>query len=227
MFRMRITLTGAVVGGGVSTFYFDDDLTAGAVTAARAALNTFWVALTPYLHTSLTWGFDPEAEEVSIANGHIVSVLPVSTGSAPGTGTGDILPAATQGLIRWRTGAYVIGGSTRPVSREIRGRTFVPAMCEANNTAGLPSGALLTAFNTAATALVSDAATHLAVYSKSARAVAVVTLASTGTLALDTGTNAATPVGVFLGCTYTDPSFGRTFRQFYPGTEATVHVPLY
>ena len=46
----------------------------------------------------------------------------------------------------------------------------------------------------------------------------VVTLASTGTLALDTGTNAATPVGVFLGCTYTDPSFGRTFRQFYPGT---------
>jgi hypothetical protein len=55
----------------------------------------------------------------------------------------------------------------------------------------------------------------------------VVTLASTGTLALDTGTNAATPVGVFLGCTYTDPSFGRTFRQFYPGTTNITDVVAY
>jgi hypothetical protein len=46
----------------------------------------------------------------------------------------------------------------------------------------------------------------------------VVRLASTGTLEKDTGTNAATPVGVFLGCTYVDPTFGLTFRQFYPGT---------
>jgi hypothetical protein len=46
----------------------------------------------------------------------------------------------------------------------------------------------------------------------------VVKLISTGTLEKDTGTNAATPVGVFLGCTYVDPTFGLTFRQFYPGT---------
>ena len=46
----------------------------------------------------------------------------------------------------------------------------------------------------------------------------VVRLASSGTLEKDTGTNAATPVGVFLGCTYVDPTFGLTFRQFYPGT---------
>ncbi len=45
----------------------------------------------------------------------------------------------------------------------------------------------------------------------------VVELASTGTLAKETGTDAATPVGVFLGCSYTDPTFGLTFRQFYPG----------
>jgi hypothetical protein len=45
----------------------------------------------------------------------------------------------------------------------------------------------------------------------------VVKLADTGTLAKDTGTTAATPVGVFLGCSYTDPVFGKTFRQYYPG----------
>jgi hypothetical protein len=55
----------------------------------------------------------------------------------------------------------------------------------------------------------------------------VVTLASTGTLAKDTGTSAATPVGVFLGCTYTDPTFGKTFRQFYPGTTNISDVMAY
>ena len=25
-----------------------------------------------------------------------------------------------------------------------------------------------------------------------------------------------TPVGVFLGCSYTDPTFGKVFRQYYP-----------
>jgi len=46
----------------------------------------------------------------------------------------------------------------------------------------------------------------------------VVKLNSSGTLDKDAGTNAATPVGVFLGCSYTDPTFGKTFRQYYPGT---------
>lgn len=46
----------------------------------------------------------------------------------------------------------------------------------------------------------------------------VVKLNSGGTLDKDTGTSAATPVGVFLGCTYVDPTFGLTFRQYYPGT---------
>ena len=43
----------------------------------------------------------------------------------------------------------------------------------------------------------------------------VVKLNSSGTLDKDTGTNSATPVGVFLGCSYTDPTFGKTFRQYY------------
>jgi hypothetical protein len=55
----------------------------------------------------------------------------------------------------------------------------------------------------------------------------VVRLADTGTLAKDTGTDAATPVGVFLGCSYTDPVFGKTFRQFYPGTTNIPDVMAY
>ena len=55
----------------------------------------------------------------------------------------------------------------------------------------------------------------------------VVRLADTGTLAKDTGTTAATPVGVFLGCSYTDPVFGKTFRQYYPGTTNISDVVAY
>ena len=44
----------------------------------------------------------------------------------------------------------------------------------------------------------------------------VVKLNSSGTLDKDVGTSSATPVGVFLGCSYTDPTFGKTFRQYYP-----------
>ena len=55
----------------------------------------------------------------------------------------------------------------------------------------------------------------------------VVKLNSDGTLDKDTGTNAATPVGVFLGCSYTDPVFGKTFRQYYPGTTNISDIMAY
>lgn len=51
----------------------------------------------------------------------------------------------------------------------------------------------------------------------------VVKLVNTGTVEKDTGTTTATPVGVFLGCTYTDPNLGyRVFRNFWTAsTSAT------
>jgi hypothetical protein len=55
----------------------------------------------------------------------------------------------------------------------------------------------------------------------------VVNLGSTGTLGKDVGTATATPVGVFLGCSYTDPTFGKTFRQFYPGGLAIADIMAY
>lgn len=55
----------------------------------------------------------------------------------------------------------------------------------------------------------------------------VVKLGSDGTLSKDTGTNAATPVGVFLGCSFTDPTYGKTFRQYYPGTTNITDVVAY
>ncbi len=50
---------------------------------------------------------------------------------------------------------------------------------------------------------------------------------SSGTLIKDVGTDAATPVGVFLGCSYTDATYGKTFRQFYPGTVLASDIVAY
>jgi hypothetical protein len=55
----------------------------------------------------------------------------------------------------------------------------------------------------------------------------VVKLLAGGTVGKDTGTDSATPVGVFLGCTYTDPTYGVTFRQFYPGTTNITDIQAY
>jgi hypothetical protein len=55
----------------------------------------------------------------------------------------------------------------------------------------------------------------------------VVELNSDGTLDKEAGTSTATPVGVFLGCSYTDPVFGKTFRQFYPGGLAIADIVGY
>lgn len=55
----------------------------------------------------------------------------------------------------------------------------------------------------------------------------VVKMNSDGTLGKDTGTDAATPVGVFLGCTYTDPTYGPTYRQYYAATTNITDIKAY
>ena len=56
----------------------------------------------------------------------------------------------------------------------------------------------------------------------------VVKYASDGTLELDNGTTTATPIGVFLGCTFTDPSTSQlTFRQYYPASTVASDIMAY
>lgn len=50
----------------------------------------------------------------------------------------------------------------------------------------------------------------------------LVKLVATGTVEKETGTTAATPVGVFIGCTYTDSAMGwLTKQQWVSGTSAS------
>lgn len=49
----------------------------------------------------------------------------------------------------------------------------------------------------------------------------VVKLINTGYINKDTGTTTATPVGIFMGCAYTDPVYGYTTRQMWTASTVT------
>jgi hypothetical protein len=55
----------------------------------------------------------------------------------------------------------------------------------------------------------------------------VVELNDTGTLSRSTGTDTATPLGVFLGCAYTDATMGFINRQYYPGNISANNIVGY
>ena len=55
----------------------------------------------------------------------------------------------------------------------------------------------------------------------------VVKLSSDGILVKETGTSTATPVGVFLGCSYTDPTYGKVFRENYPANTVAADIQAY
>ena len=55
-----------------------------------------------------------------------------------------------------------------------------------------------------------------------------VKVAADGTIAKDTGTTALTTVGIFLGCSYTDPTTSqKTFSNFWPASNAATDAMAY
>ncbi len=55
-----------------------------------------------------------------------------------------------------------------------------------------------------------------------------VKLAVTGYVQKDTGTTALTPIGIFMGCAYTDPTTGqKTFSQQWPASNAATDAVAY
>ena len=55
-----------------------------------------------------------------------------------------------------------------------------------------------------------------------------VKMTSAGVVTLYTGTTALTPIGVFMGCSYTDPNTNQlTFSQFYPASTVASDIDAY
>lgn len=174
MYRVTTVLSGPlVVGGGISRFYFAE--TAGTAAQAHAAVVSFWNAVDEVMSTQVSFTVEGEIEEWDAATGTITGVDNTDPYTATGTATGDPLPPATQGLIRWRTGFYTSG-------RELRGRTFIPGMTEGNNGSdGKPASGVRVVLGNAANSLRSGASHQLSVYSRTHATAAPVTSSSVWT----------------------------------------------
>lgn len=167
LWRVRTLLTGPMItGGGQNDLYYA--VTGGTAAEAVTATGAFWQALAAGLDSDLSWATEPEVVQIDDATGDISLSTNTTPQSGIGSDVGESLPKSTMGLLRWRTGVYVGG-------KEIRGRTFVPGVLEANNTAtGTPDTTIINVMNNAASALVADAASTLVIYSPTKHTHAVV-----------------------------------------------------
>ena len=118
-------------------------------TNCLAHFKTIWVALAPKIVSVGVISYDTSVIAMEATTG----VLTGSWSASPVTGTtctggSAMLPAQTQGLISWNT-AQVFNG------RRLRGRTYVPAPDEADNsgTIGAPGASYIVQLNAAIAAM--------------------------------------------------------------------------
>jgi len=147
MSRVQVIWSGTpVVGGGLSTFYFEAAV--GTVAQQVAAVATFLANSETQRSSAITWATAADVAQIDSATGNLVGTSTVTPSTGAGTAAGDPAPFATQGLLRILTGV-VVGG------RLLRGRLFLPGVVEASST-GVPSAGYITAYNTVGAALIAD-----------------------------------------------------------------------
>lgn len=158
---LRVNTVGSGWAGApyFSTLYFGGE-TAGEASAAAAATRVFWDTIKGFITSGGTFLVQSDVEHVDPATGLITAVFPITSTVVSTTGNAP-LPKATQGLLRWRTGVYAAG-------KEIRGRTFIPALANDAQVGGVPSGPFVASVQGAAAALLSTmpSTNEVGVYSR-------------------------------------------------------------
>ena len=168
MLRVNGVFTGKPGAPYYNQLHFGGSTSLEAVAAANAA-DDFWNHMANALDTQMTWSSGPEVELVDIATGQVTDSFAITPETVDFTGTGEVLPYATQGLLRLRTNTFING-------RRVRGRIFIPGVTEFMNTGGTVILATQTLFQDAGNLLLTSAsgAGGLVVYSPTHREAAPV-----------------------------------------------------
>lgn len=157
LFRVRTAITGGPGGSELSTMFFDGS--AGTPQDAADAVRAFWNDIKGYIFSNYHMKVEDLVYTIDATTGLATAATATSTLVVDG-GSGDQpLPPATQGLVRWHTGAFTGG-------RELIGKTYIPGPCEDMNFIGNPSSTYLTALNGAATSLGSGGPPYMVIWSR-------------------------------------------------------------
>lgn len=112
--RVRTEWTGsAVVGGGLSTFYFDE-----ADTGFIAGLNTFWDSLKALIPAGTTLTTHNTGDLVDVATGGISGSWTDGTTSVVNATAAGVYPGGVGARVKWFTNGIVNG-------KRVRGGTFI------------------------------------------------------------------------------------------------------
>lgn len=150
-----------MVGGGTVATHFIAGSTTGA--QATSAVFNFWNYNPAIFASGTVFSVSAEVEQFEDTTGALTGVLTGTASSVTASGTGEICSPATQGLIRWRTGVIEDG-------REIRGRTFLPAVPVSQVDDGHPATGYSSAATTMAQLLQADSSTVLAIWRRPRKA---------------------------------------------------------
>lgn len=160
IYRVRTAINGQTGGAELATMFFD--ATTGTPQDAANAARAFWVDLAGVIRNSTTMVVEPVVYTLDVATGQPTTTAGVTAAAVTGTDTQELLPSATQGLIKWHTGVFLSG-------RELQGRTFIPAPTEGSNNVGVPLSGYITALTTAASNLASSGPITFGIYSREHR----------------------------------------------------------
>ena len=156
--RIRSITTGVAGSPFYTNMYFESTPGSDVPQDWITAVVAFWDDLDLYVSSLLDVVVEGDIAVIDTATGQQTTAYSATPGGHSFSDSGEILPLATQGLIRWETSGFSNG-------RRIRGRTFVPGPTETRSDAGAPNGAYQTALASAASQLVATAPTPLMVWS--------------------------------------------------------------
>lgn len=154
--RVRVQWSGtAVVGPGVSTFYFDEG--ASGFTDDLADLFTVFGS---YVPTGVAWSCDSSGDLIDVATGEITGTWTDPSGFVLTAGGSGTFAQGVGARIVWPTNGIRNG-------RRVKGSTFVcPLGTGVFDASGDLSTAIQTALYGAAAALVSARGTTMKIYSR-------------------------------------------------------------
>lgn len=127
MKRIRTSFTGVAGAPYLSTMFFGDSSTA---QDCVDHVSDFWGVMADLIVTDCAYSVDPFVATVDPITGEITGAETVTGSNGQGTAGGEMMAPADQILVRWGSGSY-IGG------RELRGRTFIPALTQSANADGV------------------------------------------------------------------------------------------
>lgn len=173
MIRVRTQFTVPQGGPYLSTMYFGTaaaTATQAEADAAVAATGAFWNTVKGAMGTTVSYATLTEVAQLDV-DGTLTGLFTTTPQTGTGVVAAQLLPYASQALVRWATGSFVAG-------KQIKGRTFIPGITKNGDTDGKLDGPTQTLIQGAANTLNGVTTPPLVVWSKRWALTATVSSAS-------------------------------------------------